>query len=63
MQLGTPSIWNLPPLSSGYRPQLNRRVWDYGEPLLQNGDPNYRKMAMSSLDESLAIWTNLSMGP
>ncbi|MFQ6028341.1 MAG: hypothetical protein ACE5Q6_12685, partial [Dehalococcoidia bacterium] len=48
---------------SGYRPQLAWTCCDYADTLLQRNNPGDRERAMSLLDESLAISTELGMRP
>jgi hypothetical protein len=46
-----------------YRPELAWTCCDYADTLLQRDNPGDREKAMSLLDESLAISTELGMGP
>lgn len=48
---------------AGYRPELAWTCCDYTDTLLQRGEPGDREKAMSLLDESLAISTELGMRP
>jgi len=48
---------------AGYRPELAWTCCDYADTLLQRNDPGDREKAMSLLDESLAISTELGMRP
>ena len=48
---------------AGYRPELAWTCHDYAEALLQRSEPGDREKAMSMLDESLAISTELGMRP
>ena len=48
---------------AGYRPELAWTCCDYADTLLQRGQPGDREKAMSLLDESLAISTELGMRP
>ena len=48
---------------AGYRPELAWTSCDYAETLLQGNEPGDRERAMSLLDESLAISTELGMRP
>ncbi len=48
---------------AGYRPELAWTCHDYGELLLQRKGPGDQAKAMSPLDESLAISTELGMRP
>ncbi len=48
---------------AGYRPQLAWSCCDYADALLQRSEPGDRDRAMSLLDESLAISSELSMRP
>ncbi|MFQ6030024.1 MAG: hypothetical protein ACE5Q6_21335, partial [Dehalococcoidia bacterium] len=49
--------------NSGYRPELAWTCCDYADALLQRNNPGDREKAMSLLDESLAISTELGMRP
>ena len=48
---------------AGYRPGLAWTCCDYADTLLQRGAPGDREKAMSLLDESLAISSELGMRP
>jgi hypothetical protein len=48
---------------AGYRPELAWSCCDYADTLLQRDDPGAREQAMSLLEESLAISTELGMRP
>ncbi|MFB3119745.1 MAG: hypothetical protein ACE1Y2_04380, partial [Stenotrophomonas maltophilia] len=48
---------------AGYRPELTWSCCDYADTLLQRGHPGDREKAISLLDESLAISTELGMRP
>ncbi len=48
---------------AGYRPELAWTCCDYADTLLQRNEPGDREKAMSLLDESLAISTELGMRP
>ncbi len=48
---------------AGYRPELAWTSCDYADTLLQRNEPGDREKAMSLLDESLAISTQLGMRP
>ncbi len=48
---------------AGYRPELAWSSHDYADTLLQRNRPGDRERAMSLLDESLAISTELGMRP
>ena len=48
---------------AGYRPELAWTRCDYADALLQRNDSSDREKAMSLLDESLAISTELGMRP
>ncbi|MFQ6029624.1 MAG: hypothetical protein ACE5Q6_19275, partial [Dehalococcoidia bacterium] len=48
---------------AGYRPELAWTCCDLADTLLQRNDPGDRERAMSLLDESLAISTELGMRP
>ena len=48
---------------AGYRPELAWTCCDYADTLLQRNKPGDREKAMSLLDESLAISTELGMRP
>ena len=48
---------------SGCRPELARTCCDYADTLLQRKEPRDREKAMSLLDESLAISSELGMRP
>ena len=48
---------------AGYRPELAWSCCDYADSLLQRSKPGDREKAMSLLDESLAISTELGMRP
>ena len=47
----------------GFRPELAWTCCDYADTLLQRNDPGDREKAMSRLDESLAISSELGMRP
>ena len=47
----------------GYRPELAWACCDYADTLLQRNEPGDREKAMSLLDESLAISSELGMRP
>ena len=47
----------------GYRPELAWTCCDYADTLLQRAEPGDREKAMSLLDESLAISSELGMRP
>ena len=47
----------------GYRPELAWTFCDYADTLLQRNEPGHRQKAMSLLDESLAISSELGMRP
>jgi uncharacterized membrane-anchored protein len=47
----------------GYRPELAWTCCDYADTLLQRNEPGDREKAMSLLDESLAISSELGMRP
>ncbi len=47
----------------GYRPELAWTCCDYADTLLQRQEPGDREKAMSLLDESLAISSELGMRP
>ncbi|MFQ6026542.1 MAG: serine/threonine-protein kinase PknK [Dehalococcoidia bacterium] len=47
----------------GYRPEIAWTCCDYADTLLQRNNPSDRERAMSLLDESLAISTELGMRP
>ncbi|MFQ6029864.1 MAG: hypothetical protein ACE5Q6_20505, partial [Dehalococcoidia bacterium] len=49
--------------NAGYRPELAWSCCDYADALLQRNNPGDREQAMSLLDESLAISTELGMRP
>ncbi len=49
--------------SAGYRPELAWSCCDYADTLLQRNEPGDRGRAMSLLDESLAISSELGMRP
>ena len=49
--------------NAGYRPELAWTCCDYADNLLQRDETGDREMAMSLLDESLAISTELGMRP
>ncbi len=49
--------------NAGYRPELAWTCCDYADTLLQRNGPGDREKAMSLLDESLAISTELGMRP
>jgi hypothetical protein len=49
--------------NAGYRPELAWTCCDYADTLLQRNDPADREKAMSLLDESLAISSELGMRP
>ncbi|MFQ6030613.1 MAG: hypothetical protein ACE5Q6_24340 [Dehalococcoidia bacterium] len=49
--------------TAGYRPELAWTCCDYADTLLQRNNPGDRERAMSLLDESLAISTELGMRP
>ena len=48
---------------AGYRPELAWTCCDYADSLLQRNDPGDREKAMSLLDESLGISTEMGMRP
>ena len=48
---------------AGYRPELAWTCCDYADTLLQRNDEGDRAKAMSLLDESLAISSELGMRP
>ncbi len=48
---------------AGYRPELAWSCCDYADTLLQRNDAGDREKAMSLLDESLAISSDLGMRP
>ena len=48
---------------AGYRPELAWTCCDYADALLRRDEPGDREKAMSLLDESLAISTELGMRP
>ena len=48
---------------AGYRPELAWTCCDYADTLLQRNEPGDREKAMSLLNESLAISTELGMRP
>ncbi len=48
---------------AGYRPELAWTCCDYADTLLQRNGPGDREKAMSLLDESLAISSELGMRP
>jgi DNA-binding CsgD family transcriptional regulator len=48
---------------AGYRPELAWTCYDYAEALLQRGHPGDHTRAMSLLDDSLAISSELGMRP
>ena len=48
---------------AGYRPELAWTCCDYADTLLQRGNPGDREKAMSLLDESLSISSELGMRP
>ena len=48
---------------AGYRPELAWTCCDYADTLLQRNDAGDREKAMSLLDESLAISSELGMRP
>ena len=48
---------------AGYRPELAWTCCDYADTLLQRNEPGDRMKAMSLLDESLAISSELGMRP
>ncbi len=48
---------------AGYRPELAWTCCDYADTLLQRSEPGDREKAMSLLDESLAISSELGMRP
>jgi len=48
---------------AGYRPELAWTCCDYADTLLQRKEPRDREKAMSLLDESLAISSELGMRP
>ncbi|MCH8745856.1 MAG: hypothetical protein IIB31_09460 [Chloroflexi bacterium] len=48
---------------AGYRPELAWTCCDYADTLLQRGNPGDREKAMTLLDESLAISSELGMRP
>ena len=47
----------------GYRPELAWTCCDYADTLLRRNEPGDRQKAMSLLDESLAISSELGMRP
>ncbi len=47
----------------GFRPELAWTCCDYADTLLQRNEPGDREKAMSLLDESLAISSELGMRP
>ncbi len=47
----------------GYRPELAWSCRDYADTLLQRNEPGDREQAVSLLDESLAISSELGMRP
>ncbi len=49
--------------NAGYRPELAWTCCDYADTLLQRNEPGDREKAMSLLDESLTISTELGMRP
>ena len=49
--------------NSAYRPELAWTCCDYADTLLQRNQPGDREKAMSLLDESLAISSELGMRP
>ena len=48
---------------AGYRPDLAWTCCDYADTLLQRNEPGDREKAMSLLDESLSISSELGMRP
>ncbi len=48
---------------AGYRPELAWTCCDYADALLQRNDPEDRAMAVTLLDESLSLSTELGMPP
>ena len=48
---------------AGYRPELAWTCCDYADTLLQRNNPGDREQAMSLLEESLAISSELGMRP
>ncbi len=48
---------------AGYRPELAWTCCDYADTLLQRSEPGDREKAMTLLDESLAISSELGMRP
>jgi len=48
---------------AGYRPELAWTCCDYADTLLQRNEPGDREKAMSLLDESLGISSDLGMRP
>ncbi len=48
---------------AGYRPELAWTCCDYADTLLQRNKPGDRERAMTLLDESLAISSELGMRP
>ncbi len=48
---------------AGYRPELAWTCCDYADTLLQRNEPGDREKAMSLLDESLAISSELGVRP
>ncbi len=48
---------------AGYRPELAWTCCDYADTLLQRNEPGDREKAVSLLDESLAISSELGMRP
>ena len=49
--------------AAGYRPELTWTCCDYADTLLQRKNSGDREKAMSLLDESLAISSELGPGP
>ncbi len=48
---------------AGYRPELAWTCCDYADTLLQRSEPSDREKAMSLLDESLSLSSELGMRP
>ena len=48
---------------AGFRPELAWTCCDYADTMLQRNNPGDREKAMSLLDESLAISSELGMRP
>jgi len=49
--------------AAGYRPERAYAACDYADTLLQRNQPGDREKAMSLLDQSLAISSELGMRP